>query len=158
MLQKKLVLILALAASACCSAKNQEKEVLNTTSSTVVVVEEFIPIQQGDKVVFFKYDSYALSDDATALLDKQVVTWMENNPTRKVTIVGNTDERGTQEYNLKLGQRRADAVKKYLTLSGISGSRITTKSDGKSNPVDSNHNEEAWAKNRRTVTISIDRS
>jgi len=158
MLKKKLVLILALAASACCSAENQEKEVVTTTSAKVTVAEEFIPIQQGDKVVFFKYNSYALSDEANALLDKQVVTWMKNNPTRKVTIVGNTDERGTQEYNLKLGQRRADAVKKYLTLSGISGSRITTKSDGKLNPVDSSHNEEAWAKNRRTLTISIDRN
>jgi peptidoglycan-associated lipoprotein len=157
MLQKKLVLILALAASACCSAKNQEKEVVTTTSETVIVVEEVIPME-SDKVVFFKYDSSALSDDATALLDKQVVTWMKNNPTRKVTVVGNTDERGTEEYNLKLGQRRADAVKKYLTLSGIPASRITTKSDGKLNPVDSNHNEEAWAKNRRTVTISIDRN
>ena len=158
MLQKKLVLVLALAASACCSAKHQEKEVVTTTSTTVIVVEEVIPMQQGDKVVFFKYDSFALSDDSTEFLDKQVVVWMKNNPTRKVTVVGNTDERGTEEYNLKLGQRRADAVKKYLTLSGISASRITTKSDGKLNPVDSSHNEEAWAKNRRTVTISIDRN
>jgi peptidoglycan-associated lipoprotein len=157
MLQKKLVLILALAASACCSAKNQEKEVVTTTSKAVIFVEEVIPME-SDKVVFFKYDSSALSDDATAILDKQVVTWLQNNPTRKVTVVGNADERGTEEYNLKLGQRRADAVKKYLTLSGISASRIITKSDGKLNPVDSSHNEEAWAKNRRTVTISIDRN
>jgi peptidoglycan-associated lipoprotein len=157
MLQKKLVLILALAASACCSAKNQEKEVVTTARKAVIVVEEVIPME-SIKVVFFKYDSSTLSDDATAILDKQVVTWLQNNPTRKVTVVGNTDERGTEEYNLKLGQRRADAVKKYLTLSGISASRIIAKSDGKLNPVDSSHNEEAWAKNRRTVTISIDRN
>ncbi|MES2961090.1 MAG: peptidoglycan-associated lipoprotein Pal [Pseudomonadota bacterium] len=156
MLQKKLVLILALAASACCTAKHQEKETTTANTTTVIVVEEVIPME-SDKVVFFKYDSYALSDDATALLDKQVVTWMKNNPTRKVTIIGNTDERGSEEYNLKLGQRRAEAVKKYLTLSGIEASRITAKSYGKLNPVDPNHNEEAWAKNRRTVTISIDR-
>lgn len=74
--------------------------------------------------------------------------WLARNPDYNVTIEGNCDERGTEEYNLALGQRRADAAMKYLLDLGVDRKRISTISYGKNRPVDPGHNEEAWAKNR----------
>jgi len=76
---------------------------------------------------------------------------MKKNPGAKVQIEGHCDERGTPEYNLALGQRRADSTKKYLVNLGIDGSRLSTISYGEEKPADPGHNEAAWAKNRRAV-------
>jgi peptidoglycan-associated lipoprotein len=100
------------------------------------------------KDVFFDFDSYVIRpDDATVL--QQDADWIKAHPGVTVTVEGNCDERGTVEYNLALGQRRADAAKSYLVSLGISADKLKTISFGKSKPFDPGHDETAWAKNRR---------
>lgn len=98
--------------------------------------------------VLFPYDSYVLTQEARALLQEKA-KFLQQNPELKTLIEGHCDERGTKEYNLALGDRRAQAAKRYLTGLGISPERMKTVSYGKERPVDPAHNEEAWAKNRR---------
>ncbi len=105
-------------------------------------------VEEALKTVYFDYDSSVLREDARRTLD-QNVAWLKANPGVRIQIEGHCDERGTEEYNLALGQRRADAVKQYLIKSGIEESRLFTISYGKARPVDPGHNETAWAKNRR---------
>ena len=100
------------------------------------------------KDIHFDFDKYNLKPEARALLKKEA-DWLAKNKDYKVRIEGNCDERGTEEYNLALGQRRADEAKKYLIALGIEKKRIKTVSYGKDKPLDPGHNEEAWAKNRR---------
>jgi peptidoglycan-associated lipoprotein len=102
--------------------------------------------------VFFEYDSSVLSSDAQATLDKQIA-WLGKNTDAQVTIEGHCDERGTREYNLALGERRANSVKKYLVSSGVDASRVTTTSYGKERPAVVGSSSESWAENRRGVTI-----
>lgn len=98
--------------------------------------------------VLFPYDSYVLTPKAREIL-QQKAKFMEANPEVRVTVEGHCDERGTKEYNLALGDRRAQAAKRYLVGLGISSDRMRTISYGKERPLDPGHNEEAWAKNRR---------
>lgn len=98
--------------------------------------------------IFFDFDSSALSDEAQEQLKKNAA-WMEKNPLVNVTIQGHCDERGTDEYNLALGERRATAAKEYLITAGVNAGRLTAVSFGEEMPFDPGHNEEAWAKNRR---------
>ena len=102
--------------------------------------------------VFFGTDIYSLDDQARRTLDGQAA-WLMAHPSVSVTIEGHCDERGTREYNLALGDRRANAVKDYLQAKGIAASRMTTISYGKERPVALGSNEEAWAQNRRAVTV-----
>lgn len=104
----------------------------------------------GDRV-FFATDSSTLSPDARAILDRQA-TWMGKYANVKVTVEGHCDERGTREYNLALGERRATAVRNYLVAKGVAASRVSTISYGKERPEVLGSNEEAWARNRRGVT------
>ncbi len=98
--------------------------------------------------IFFDFDSSALSQEAKhTLLRKDY--WMKNNTGASVTIEGHCDERGTNEYNLALGERRAVVAKNYLVNLGINKSKIDTISYGEERPVDSGHDEAAWGKNRR---------
>lgn len=98
--------------------------------------------------IYFAFDSSALSQDAKhTLLRKEY--WMKNNTGASVTIEGHCDERGTNEYNLALGERRAVSAKNYLVNLGIDKAKIDTVSYGEERPVDTGHNEAAWAKNRR---------
>jgi peptidoglycan-associated lipoprotein len=83
------------------------------------------------------------------------LSWLKANPTAKVQIEGHCDEKGTVEYNMALGDRRANAVKTYLIKSGIEKGRIDTISYGKERPADSGHDEAAWSKNRRAVFILL---
>lgn len=102
--------------------------------------------------IYFAFDSSALSQDAKhTLLRKDY--WMKNNSNANVQIEGHCDERGTEEYNLALGERRAISAKKYLVNLGIAESRLDTISYGELRPVARGHNEEAWAKNRRAHFI-----
>lgn len=105
----------------------------------------------GD-TVYFAFDSYALDAQSQATLDKQAAILMKNAGIQ-VTIEGHTDERGTREYNLALGERRATAVKDYLVAFGINPGRIRTISYGKERPVAMGSTEDAWARNRRGVTV-----
>lgn len=98
--------------------------------------------------IYFAFDSAALSAMAQATL-KRKADWLMNNPGANVTIEGHCDERGTNEYNLALGERRAESARAYLVDLGISGSRLSTISYGEERPLDPRSNEEAWAKNRR---------
>ena len=98
--------------------------------------------------IYFDFDKSDLKDDAKANLKKKA-DWLQKNPSYSFRIAGNCDDRGTQEYNLALGERRAHSAKKFLLALGISGDRISTISYGEEKPADPGHNEEAWAKNRR---------
>lgn len=100
------------------------------------------------KVVYFDYDKSNITDEAKTLLDKNF-EYLTKNGNVKVTIVGHCDERGTAEYNMALGDRRANSTKNYLANRGITAPRMDTLSKGKEEPVDPGHSEAAWAKNRR---------
>lgn len=98
--------------------------------------------------VHFAFDSYDITSAEGNILESDA-KWIKANTPGAVLIEGNCDERGTVEYNLALGQRRADAAEKYLVSLGIKGSKLKTISYGKSKPIDPGHTEAAWAKNRR---------
>lgn len=108
--------------------------------------------------VYFAFDDFSLSDEARETLKKNaewLKSFLESNPDYVVLIEGHCDERGTEEYNLALGQRRADSVKNYLVALSIDSERIQTVSYGESVPADPRHTVEAWAKNRRAVFVLI---
>jgi peptidoglycan-associated lipoprotein len=106
--------------------------------------------------VHFDTDHYDIDPTARAILDSQV-QWLNRFPNVRVTIEGHCDERGTREYNLALGDRRANAAKNYLAAQGISPARINTTSYGKERPIALGSDEASWAQNRRAVTIVVDR-
>jgi peptidoglycan-associated lipoprotein len=133
----------------------------SSSSSTVSLVQdgvyvgdetiEMLAVDVPDRV-FFAYDSYALTSAAQSTLSKQA-KWLKANPSVTISVEGHADERGTREYNLALGDRRANAAKDYLMSQGISSNRVTTISYGKERPVKSGSNDTAWAQNRRSVTV-----
>ena len=98
--------------------------------------------------VYFEFDQATLSDLAKNTLVRNA-EWLRSHPDARIQVEGNADERGTPEYNLALGERRAVAVKSYLSSLGVDGSRLVTISYGEERPSDSGHGEEAWAQNRR---------
>lgn len=98
--------------------------------------------------IYFAFDKSDLTAESQTLL-KQQANWLRDNASYSVRIDGHCDERGTNEYNLALGERRAHAAKKFLTDLGISGDRISSLSYGEEKPAASGHNEQAWSKNRR---------
>ena len=102
--------------------------------------------------VFFAFDSSAISADAAEVLNSQA-KWLKNHEDVNVVVQGYCDERGTREYNLALGERRANAVKQYLVSKGVAADRISTISYGKERPAVLGNNEAAWAQNRRDVTV-----
>ncbi|MFQ5520232.1 MAG: peptidoglycan-associated lipoprotein Pal, partial [Candidatus Methylomirabilia bacterium] len=98
--------------------------------------------------VFFDFDMAVLRDDAKAALDRNI-EWLRANPDVKLVVEGHADERGTKQYNLGLGGRRANAVRDYLAAAGVDGSRVSTISYGKERPFAAGHDESAWKVNRR---------
>jgi peptidoglycan-associated lipoprotein len=100
------------------------------------------------KDVHFDFDRYFIRPQDAEIL-KQDFSWVKANPGTRVRVEGNCDERGTVEYNLALGQKRADAAKNYLVTLGTDAKLLDTVSYGKERPVDPGHNEAAWEKNRR---------
>ena len=98
--------------------------------------------------VYFDYDAYTLSEPAKKVLDEKIA-FLKRYPKVAVTIEGNCDERGTTEYNIALGERRANASQQYLAASGLSNLKLTTVSYGKERPIATGHDEASWAKNRR---------
>ena len=129
-----------------------EGTITETTGSGIVSgSQEDLIVNVGDRV-FFGYDSSDLDSDALELLQDQVA-WLKQNSDVSVTIEGHCDERGTREYNLALGEKRAQAVKNYLIGLGINPDRVSTISYGKERPAVVGSNDGAWAQNRRSVTI-----
>ncbi|WP_173843388.1 peptidoglycan-associated lipoprotein Pal [Novosphingobium sp. TH158] len=167
---KTLILLLAgSAALAGCSPKPPKQlppdpgNVATTTQTTPGTMGQPAPGSQADFVarmmgrdtIYFDTDKFNIdSQDAVALQGQ--AQWLMQYPAKRATIEGHADERGTRDYNLALGEKRANAAKNYLVSLGVEASRLTTISYGKERPVATGSNEEAWAKNRRAVTLTID--
>ena len=115
-------------------------------------VQDFV-VNVGDRV-YFDLDSYSIRSEAYPRLDAQVA-WLQRYPGVTVRIEGNADERGTREYNLALGARRAESVRNYLVDRGIPAARIDTISFGKERPIVEGSNEAAWAQNRNAHTAIV---
>ena len=109
-------------------------------------------VGQGGDRIFFDTDQYNVDDQDRATLDQQAA-WLMRNTAVRVTIEGHADERGTREYNLALGDRRANAAKNYLQSRGVAASRMNVISWGKERPEAIGSDESAWAQNRRAVTV-----
>jgi peptidoglycan-associated lipoprotein len=115
-------------------------------------VRDFV-VNVGDRV-YFDFDQYQLRADAQPVLAAQAA-WLGRYPAVQVRIEGNADERGTREYNIALGARRANSVREFLVGHGVSASRITTISFGKDRPIDGGTGEAAWAHNRDAHTAIV---
>ena len=171
MFVRNLLLVSAMGLSlAACSSKDDQAEVgevrvgANDTMTPGALDGSYqdmggpIPGTQQDLVVnigdrvFFGYDRIDLTPEAQNLLKMQA-DWMARYPNVNVVIEGHADERGTREYNLALGERRANSVKNYLTAMGVSPARIRTVSYGKEQPAVLGSTPEAWTQNRRGVTV-----
>lgn len=116
---------------------------------------DFVQKMAGQDIIFFDTDRFDIDAiDAEAL--RSQANWLSQYPNKRVRIEGHADERGTREYNLALGERRANAAKNYLQSLGIAASRLSIVSYGKERPVALGSNEAAWSQNRRAVTVTID--
>jgi len=148
-----LVLMACLALTACATKKEvsnvqgQMQGDVYTGTDTVEYLADGVPDR-----VFFATNESILTTASRETLRAQA-GWLRKNPSINVVLEGHADERGTREYNLALGERRANAAKDYLMTYGISSDRITVLSYGKERPVDSGSNPLAWSKNRRSVTV-----
>ena len=120
------------------------------TSSIIPGSAEDFRVNVGD-TVHFALNEYNVEDADKAVLGRQAA-WLAKYPSVRVTVEGHCDERGTREYNLALGARRANAVKEYLVSQGVSAGRLETISYGKERPICTDSNEACWAQNRRGVT------
>ncbi|MDC6448485.1 peptidoglycan-associated lipoprotein Pal [Alphaproteobacteria bacterium] len=134
-------------------SSSEEETVAGSNSESVIEAgsQEDLIVNVGDRV-FFNYDSSELDADAQELLQDQVA-WLKQYSNVSVIIEGHCDERGTREYNLALGEKRAQSVKNYLISLGISSERVSTISYGKERPAVVGSNDGAWVQNRRSVTI-----
>jgi len=122
-----------------------------TETGVVPGSQEDLAQNVGDRV-FFEFDSSVLSSRARQTLENQAA-WMNRYPSVRLLVEGHCDERGTREYNLALGERRAAAAKNYLVALGVAETRLTTISYGKERPYALGHDEEAWVQNRRAVSV-----
>jgi peptidoglycan-associated lipoprotein len=104
--------------------------------------------------VYFDYDAYNLDSDDQRSLSSQIA-WLKQFPSTRVEVQGHADERGTRDYNIALGERRAQSVKSFLVAQGIAENRIQTISFGKDKPLDPGHDEAAWSRNRNSYTNVI---
>ena len=163
---KWLIVLVALAVALSACAKKQTTPVKETAPAPEVVpppiqepttpreqqppVVEEKPIALGD--VFFEFDKYAVTPEYKSVLTKNAELLMAN-PSKKLLVEGHCDERGTAEYNMALGERRAKAVIEFCTAYGIAADRLTWISYGEERPFDSGHTEDAWAKNRRAHMV-----
>ena len=152
-LRKILLIVFAtLALTACAAQKKAAKPgKLQGDVYTGKDTVEYLATGVKDRV-FFATNKSILTTASRDTLRKQAA-WLRKNKDITVTVEGHADERGTREYNLALGERRANAVKDYLMTYGISGSRLSVISYGKERPVNSGSNPLAWSQNRRSVTV-----
>ena len=145
-----LVVIASLALSACATQKKSTGQMQGDVYTGTDTVE-YLATGVKDRV-FFATNKSTLTTASRDTLRKQAA-WMRKKSDVSVVVEGHADERGTREYNLALGERRANAVKDYLMTYGISGSRISVISYGKERPVNSGSTPLAWSQNRRSVTV-----
>ena len=148
----------ALLLLAACESSPQNAGDANATGGAGTSASRVVPGSQedlkqnvGDRV-FFDYNKWNVRADQRAMLDRQA-EWLKRFPQVTVTVEGHADERGTREYNLALGAKRAAAAKNYLVAAGINPNRVDTISYGKERPEAQGSNEEAWRQNRRAVTV-----
>lgn len=132
-------------------ADDNTAPVTSESSSIIPGSAEDLRVNVGD-TVHFDYDRYELRDEDRNILQRQA-SWLQKYPQIRVTVEGHCDERGTREYNLALGARRANAAKEYLVSLGVSAGRVDTISYGKERPVCTQSSEDCYAQNRRAVTI-----
>lgn len=116
---------------------------------------DFEQFTRGQDTIYFDTDRYNIDSEDAARLQRQA-QWLARYPAKRLTVEGHADERGTRDYNLALGERRANSAKNYLVSLGVEPVRIRTVSYGKERPVALGSNEAAWAQNRRAVTVTID--
>ena len=114
----------------------------------------FAQTMQGRDTIYFDTDKFDIDSEDQAAL-RQQAQYLQQYPNVRATVEGHADERGTREYNIALGERRANAAKNYLVSLGVGADRVTTVSYGKERPVALGSNEQAWARNRRAVTIVL---
>jgi len=146
------VLLVSLAAAACANNENQPNAQLTGSDGSVRPgTNRDFSVNVGD-IVYFTTDSSDLTPEAVATLQKQAV-WLQRYPQYTITIEGHADERGTREYNIALGARRATTVRNFLAQNGINGARIRTISYGKERPVAVCNDISCWSQNRRAQTV-----
>ena len=150
-LKRFLVVVLAGIALTACATQGKKGAQLAGDVYTGTETVEYLATGVKDRV-FFATNKSTLTTASRDTLRKQAA-WMRKKAELKFSIEGHADERGTREYNLALGERRANAVKDYLMTYGISGSRLSVISYGKERPVNSGSNPLAWSQNRRSVTV-----
>ena len=148
-MKKLLSLVCACLALSACSTLS-ESALFGGSECESKLARDFMA--NAEDRVFFALDSSAISVNAAEVLDSQAA-WLKSHDHVKVVVQGYCDERGTREYNLALGERRANAVKQYLVSKGIAADRISTISYGKERPAVLGSNEAAWAQNRRAITV-----
>ena len=166
---RSLSVLAAVALLAACSATDETTAVTDgagsvtsvTTTETTGVETSSLPtlsedseawfVQNVGDRVFFAFDSYALTDEARRTLELQAA-YLKRFPSKTIVVEGHADERGTREYNFALGERRANAVKDYISALGVESGRVSTISYGKERPAMTGHDDAAWSANRRGVT------
>lgn len=157
------VAIAALATLAACASTDTDTDATETVVPETVVDNTPMGPMPGSMEdleknvghrVFFGYNQYNLTNDAQATLRRQA-NWLKQYPEARIRIEGNCDERGTREYNLALGARRANAAKAFLVGLGVDASRISVISNGKEKPIDGRSTPEAWALNRNGTSVLL---
>jgi peptidoglycan-associated lipoprotein len=149
MYSKLLGALAAVSLLAACSSHGTESS-SSSSGSAATTMGNPLAGGGGDKV-YFDFDQAVIRDDARPTLDSQA-DWLNRNKTVNVQIAGDCDERGTEEYNIALGNRRAFAAESYLAAKGVAQSRMATISYGKGRPIAEGSSEEAWAQNRNAIT------
>ncbi|MFD0965595.1 peptidoglycan-associated lipoprotein Pal [Seminibacterium arietis] len=150
---KKFAKLLVVAGSvavlaACSSSKNETADANGQTFGGYSVQD----LQQRYNTVYFGFDKYAVEGEYAQILDAHAA-YLNATPASKVSVEGHADERGTPEYNIALGQRRADAVKNFLSAKGVQAGQVSTVSYGEEKPAALGHDEAAYSKNRRAVLV-----
>ena len=148
--------VLAMGFLAACSSTKEEAPAPSSGPSASTIrpgTQDDLKTNVGD-TVYFDFDSHAIRADAQATLQKQAA-WLQKFPAVRLVLEGHCDERGTREYNLALGDRRAYAVKEFLVSLGIDANRLQTKSYGKERPVCTESDEACWAQNRRGYSLVV---
>jgi peptidoglycan-associated lipoprotein len=140
-----------LAATLLAGCSSSDKATTTRSASGAASSSGSDPLASGGDKVFFDFDQAVIRDDARATLDSQA-DWLNRNKTVSVQIAGSCDERGTEEYNLALGNRRAYSAASYLAVKGVTPNRVSTISYGKDRPIAPGSTEEAWAQNRNAIT------